>query len=409
MSAYLQRLVARGRHVGSKLRPRARSAFEPWPSAHPTPTVRRVNRQASHGSYAVDAGRGEAATEKTGPHQTARRFPVRETADSGLPSRTTRLPGDIVQQDQTAPKAVPEAEAAPATPQREGATRAAPTAGLPAVRPPIPTEGEDSVPKVSILESSLEESRGHVTSPFVQETSQAEKPVTRAGITPSGPMQTEESGVRTPIRAESPVADQAQSERRRPSSGADEARAPQSALDAPTPHKSGSGTRPVQLVATPEPVLRPVKRPEGPGTPSAPGGRRQLSAQNWGPLESQLEAHRPASEAEFPPSVQVSVEAQRPGAEAPLSVPASAPPPGDSQPATPPGRDAERSPSLTARPRVSSSRPVPVPEPVPTIHVTIGRVEVRAVTPPPPTPRRQAERPAPVISLDEFLKPSGTR
>ncbi|MEM1053944.1 MAG: hypothetical protein AAGI52_00340 [Bacteroidota bacterium] len=50
-----------------------------------------------------------------------------------------------------------------------------------------------------------------------------------------------------------------------------------------------------------------------------------------------------------------------------------------------------------------------MPEPVPTIHVTIGRVEVRAVTPPPPTPRRQAERPAPVISLDEFLKPSGTR
>lgn len=44
--------------------------------------------------------------------------------------------------------------------------------------------------------------------------------------------------------------------------------------------------------------------------------------------------------------------------------------------------------------------------PDPTIHVSIGVVEVRAVQPP---PHRRAERPAPVVSLDEFLKPSGTR
>lgn len=39
----------------------------------------------------------------------------------------------------------------------------------------------------------------------------------------------------------------------------------------------------------------------------------------------------------------------------------------------------------------------------PTIHVSIGRVEVRAVTPPPKS-RRHAERRAPALSLDDYLK-----
>jgi hypothetical protein len=41
--------------------------------------------------------------------------------------------------------------------------------------------------------------------------------------------------------------------------------------------------------------------------------------------------------------------------------------------------------------------------PAPTIRITIGRVEVRAVTPP-PAPSRRPARPAPRMSLDEYLR-----
>ena len=48
----------------------------------------------------------------------------------------------------------------------------------------------------------------------------------------------------------------------------------------------------------------------------------------------------------------------------------------------------------------------PQPQPsVPTIRVTIGRIEVRAITPPaPPPPRATPARPTPALSLDEYLK-----
>jgi len=54
-----------------------------------------------------------------------------------------------------------------------------------------------------------------------------------------------------------------------------------------------------------------------------------------------------------------------------------------------------------ALPRAEAERPV--------VHVTIGRIEVRAVTPPAPAPE---PRPAPgwtppVLSLDEYLKRGG--
>ncbi len=42
-------------------------------------------------------------------------------------------------------------------------------------------------------------------------------------------------------------------------------------------------------------------------------------------------------------------------------------------------------------------------EEAPTIRVSIGRIEVRAVSPPPP-PRRKTARPAPTMSLDDYLK-----
>ena len=52
-------------------------------------------------------------------------------------------------------------------------------------------------------------------------------------------------------------------------------------------------------------------------------------------------------------------------------------------------------------PRVAAPEP-----PAPTIRVAIGRIEVRAITPPPtpPAQRTTPARPSPALSLDEYLK-----
>lgn len=59
------------------------------------------------------------------------------------------------------------------------------------------------------------------------------------------------------------------------------------------------------------------------------------------------------------------------------------------------------------RPNVPET-PVPTPEaappPMPTVHVTIGRIEVRATPPPATTAQAQRQKPAPtVMSLDDYL------
>ena len=70
---------------------------------------------------------------------------------------------------------------------------------------------------------------------------------------------------------------------------------------------------------------------------------------------------------------------------------------------------------VVARPRVTTARhvepaaptstgPPATPQPEPTIHVTIGRVEVRAITPVPRVPRRQPAKTGPALSLHDYLK-----
>jgi hypothetical protein len=79
---------------------------------------------------------------------------------------------------------------------------------------------------------------------------------------------------------------------------------------------------------------------------------------------------------------------------------------------SPPG---PRSPSevAIARPHITpriesaggSPHPTPpTPEPAPTVKVTIGRVEVRAITPAPPTSRPKPAKTGPTLSLDDYLK-----
>jgi hypothetical protein len=40
----------------------------------------------------------------------------------------------------------------------------------------------------------------------------------------------------------------------------------------------------------------------------------------------------------------------------------------------------------------------------PTIRVTIGRIDVRAITPPAPPPRPKQARPGPTLSLDDYAR-----
>jgi hypothetical protein len=74
-----------------------------------------------------------------------------------------------------------------------------------------------------------------------------------------------------------------------------------------------------------------------------------------------------------------------------------------------PGRPAPAAapPGLVVQPRVERAAPAPVPEiqPAPTIHVTIGRIEVRATAPQAAAaaPARRASAPA-VLTLDEYLR-----
>lgn len=71
--------------------------------------------------------------------------------------------------------------------------------------------------------------------------------------------------------------------------------------------------------------------------------------------------------------------------------------------------------ALRVQVRVPTPAPAPAsadaaakPEATPTIHVSIGRIEVRAVAPPappaPPQPRPSPARPAPQMSLDDYLR-----
>jgi len=62
--------------------------------------------------------------------------------------------------------------------------------------------------------------------------------------------------------------------------------------------------------------------------------------------------------------------------------------------------------AILARPQVKPVARAPkelVETPAPQVHVTIGRIEVRAA-PPPPQPARPARASSPVMSLDEYLK-----
>ncbi len=95
----------------------------------------------------------------------------------------------------------------------------------------------------------------------------------------------------------------------------------------------------------------------------------------------------------------------------PTVVPVEAEPaPSQAETAGDPDREVRPRAALAPVARVARRDDTPATQPElttevgPVVHVSIGRVEVRAVrAEPPATPRRRADRPAPLVSLGDYL------
>jgi hypothetical protein len=79
------------------------------------------------------------------------------------------------------------------------------------------------------------------------------------------------------------------------------------------------------------------------------------------------------------------------------------------QSGNPASRQRQLPPSLLQNQQVITSQRLPAPvseaaSSTPTIRVTIGRIDVRAVTPPAPPPRPKQARPGPTLSLDDYAR-----
>jgi hypothetical protein len=74
-------------------------------------------------------------------------------------------------------------------------------------------------------------------------------------------------------------------------------------------------------------------------------------------------------------------------------------------PLSPPRPEAALVPAAPARlvPTIAWPQP-PGPSPEPTVHVTIGRIDIRAVTPGPRDRAAKAEKPTGIMSLDEYVE-----
>lgn len=163
---------------------------------------------------------------------------------------------------------------------------------------------------------------------------------------------------------------------------------------------------PSSMSERPRPVHRAVERPSAAAEPARTSParepvvamRREAGPASFAPA-SPVEPVRPArSVLPEPPPPRPNRESTAPRAERAETAPAAPKIAAEvsRHPATPTRRE-------TRREAYASLRAAAAPEP-PAVHVTIGRIEVRAVAPPVPTPARRTPRhPAP-LALDEYLE-----
>ena len=358
MSGYLQRLLARSHEPAGALRPRARSPFEPAPALDaPLEVVTDAPWKPAPGtSPPQDASRPPPTTRRAEPDSTSteRETPHRDAPAAPPPTpRSPRRPASDDLEILT-----PTPAASPTTPLADASSRARPETAA-------SLRGTDAVGRPASVPE-----------------------LPPAPPRPTGP----------PLR---PIAAGTDPEGRDTLTSGDRAAPPP-----PRPSRRLTSARPVDAVAPASTPLRSSRDALALGPHEAERADRET------PTRAELHARQREAVADVP--------ATPPSGPSPSSEPPTETGPDASRgTGRTEDRDAEPAPALSPR-RPIEARPLPPSTPVsfgeleprsepdPTIHVSIGVVEVRAVAPP-PAPRRRAERPAPVVSLDAFLKPNGTR
>jgi hypothetical protein len=144
----------------------------------------------------------------------------------------------------------------------------------------------------------------------------------------------------------------------------------------------------------------PPREREGPPAPEWERGPPPMSPPRPAPRRARRARERLHSEPEEP----VASPAIVPG-ETATSVPAPEPPlsKDGGEGATEPSRPAPPATALLEPGRLPQRVLPPKQAPEPTVHVTIGRVDVRAVKADEPTERAKRPRPGPRMSLDDYL------
>lgn len=134
-----------------------------------------------------------------------------------------------------------------------------------------------------------------------------------------------------------------------------------------------------------EPVIRPLRATPAPPPVAAPAPPAPSTEIH---IETRV-VERIAAARE--PAAVVASKAQAPGP------PLTAPPPTGIRP--------QITPAAPARQAPVPAEPTPPPAPPAVVRVTIGRVEVRAITPPTaPAPPSRSARNVPVLTLDQYLQ-----
>ena len=152
-------------------------------------------------------------------------------------------------------------------------------------------------------------------------------------------------------------------------------------------------------------------QPSSPRTTALPAVATPLSAEK----KSQANPHADRTTSSIPSSsARVdSVGDVRPSAEsllhpdatrAPVPAPSARKPLEIHATKSPAPRPAQSAAARAPAPRVAAAAPVAEASGPPPIHVTIGRIEVRAITPPAAPAARRPERPTPHLSLDDYLR-----
>ena len=172
----------------------------------------------------------------------------------------------------------------------------------------------------------------------------------------------------------------------------------------------------------PAPTLEPT-----PGTPEAGPAPRRPPNTGRDPAVVPATGRREGLPAEPRPATPAADEPTlRPGTAAETDRSARAAPSHEDPRDDAPARDGPRPAAVDSAPALTSAPPPAIVEGIrprlaldaaagggdeaaagpPPIHVSIGRIEVRAVRPE-PKPRPPRERPAPMVSLDEYLENGG--